>query len=88
MNTAFLENITDRKELLREDSGIINKFLLENNLKQIEDIQNFLMSDNPVMLMNGFLGTGKGQVANFALSLLKQDVIVLKYIGDISLNSG
>ena len=79
MNTAFLENITDRKELLREDSGIINKFLLENNLKQIEDIQNFLMSDNPVMLMNGFLGTGKGQVANFALSLLKQDVIVLKY---------
>lgn len=79
MNTAFLENITDRKELLRDDSGIINKFLLENNLKQIEDIQNFLMSENPVMLMNGFLGTGKGQVANFALSLLKQDVIVLKY---------
>ena len=79
MNTAFLETITDRKELLRADCGIINKFLLENNLNQIEEIQKFFISDNPVMLINGFLGTGKGQVADYSISLLKSDVIVLKY---------
>lgn len=79
MNRVFLDNIIDRRELLKFDSDKINKFLLENNCKQIEDIQNFLVSDTSLMLVNGFLGTGKGTVVNFACTLLKDDVIVLRY---------
>lgn len=79
MNRGFLDNITDKKDLLKSEDLNINKFFLENNLKQIDEIQKFFLSDTPVMLINGFLGTGKSTVANFALTLLRQDVIVLKY---------
>lgn len=79
MNNVFLDSITDRKDLLKIEALNINKFLLENNLKQIEDIQKFLMSNTPLLLVNGFLGTGKSTVVNFATTLLKEDVIVLKY---------
>ena len=58
MNNVFLDSITDRKDLLKIEALNINKFLLENNLKQIEDIQKFLMSNTPLLLVNGFLGTG------------------------------
>lgn len=79
MNTAFLENITEKKDLLKYEGEIINKFLLENNLNQIENLQKFFVSSKPLMLVNGFLGTGKGQVVDYSLSLLKSDVIVLRY---------
>ena len=79
MNNVFLDSITERKDLLKIEDLNINKFLLENNLKQIEDIQKFLMSNTPLLLVNGFLGTGKSTVVNFATTLLKEDVIVLKY---------
>ena len=39
MNNVFLDSITERKDLLKIEDLNINKFLLENNLKQIEDIQ-------------------------------------------------
>ena len=55
MNNVFLDSITDRKDLLKIEALNINKFLLENNLKQIEDIQKFLMSNTPLLLVNGFL---------------------------------
>ena len=42
MNNVFLDRITDRKDLLKIEALNINKFLLENNLKQIEDIQSGL----------------------------------------------
>lgn len=79
MNSAFLDSISDKKDLLKSDNQNINKFFLENNVKQIEEIQRFFEEDIPVLLLNGFMGTGKSTAAEFSLSMLKNDVIVLKY---------
>lgn len=51
-------------------------FLIENNAKQIDQIAEFLQSKTPLLLVNGFMGTGKNTVVNHALA---SAAIVLKY---------
>lgn len=79
MKYSFIDGITDKKVLLKNDDGRINQFLLENNLNQIQAIQGFLSSENPLLLVNGFMGTGKTRVVDYALSFVSADSIVLKY---------
>lgn len=79
MSAGFINGITDRKELLKNEKGSINQFLLENNISQIESIQSFLCSNVPLLLVNGFMGTGKTRITNYALSFLNQNAIMLKY---------
>lgn len=74
----FIEEVADKKTILKQDIGV-NPFLLENNINQIEKILNFLKSETPLLLVNGFLGTGKVLVVNQALSFLSADTITLKY---------
>lgn len=71
------ENI-DKKTIQKQDLGI-NPFLIENNINRIEQIITFLNSRNKLLLVNGFMGTGKIMVINQALSFLKEDVITLRY---------
>lgn len=72
-----VENI-DKKLILKRDIGI-NPFLIENNADKIEKIVNFLNSQVPLLLVNGFMGTGKVFAVNQALSFLNEDVIKLRY---------
>ncbi len=74
----FIKEIADKKEILKRDIGI-NPILIENNVDKIEEIFAFLNSSIPLLLVNGFMGTGKVHVVNQALSFLKDDVITLKY---------
>lgn len=74
----FIEEITDKKIIQKQDIGI-NPFLIENNIDKIEKILDFLNSHTSTLLVNGFLGTGKVLIVNQALSFLKSDVIILKY---------
>lgn len=74
----FIKEAADKKTIQKQDIGI-NPFLIENNLNQIEKIINFFNSPTPLMLVNGFMGTGKIMVVNQALSFLNEDVITLKY---------
>lgn len=74
----FVKNIVDKKLIQKTDIGI-NPFLIESNLNQIEKIARFLNTPCPLLLVNGFLGTGKVHVVNQALSFLADDVITLKY---------
>ena len=74
----FIAEIADRKTIQKLDIGI-NQFLIENNVSQIEKILNFFKSNNRLLLVNGFMGTGKTMVVNQALSMLNEDVITLKY---------
>lgn len=74
----FIKEIADKKEILKQDIGI-NPILIENNVDKIEEIFAFLNSSIPLLLVNGFMGTGKVHVVNQALSFLKDDVITLKY---------
>lgn len=74
----FITDIEDKKAIQKQDIGI-NQFLIENNISQIEKIINFFKSDKHMLLVNGFMGTGKIYVINQALSFLNEDVIKLKY---------
>ena len=74
----FIKEAVDKKIIQKQDIGI-NQFLIENNLTQIEKIVNFFNSDTPLLLVNGFMGTGKVMVVNQALSFLSEDVITLRY---------
>ena len=74
----FIKKAINKKTIQKQDIGI-NPFLIENNFNQIEKISNFFQSTSPILLVNGFMGTGKVLVVNQALSFLEQDVIVLKY---------
>lgn len=74
----FVSGNIDKKAIPKQDIGI-NPFLIENNTAQIEKIINFFNSQNSLMLVNGFLGTGKIMIVNQALSFLNDNVITLKY---------
>ena len=74
----FIKEAVDKKSILKQDIGI-NPFLIENNFNQIEKISNFLTNPTSILLVNGFMGTGKILVVNQALSFLEPDVITLKY---------
>jgi tetratricopeptide (TPR) repeat protein len=55
----------------------MDEFLLENNKGQIESIAEFLHGSKPLLLVNGFMGTGKKFVVNHSLSDFEG--IVLEY---------
>lgn len=74
----FIKEAVDKKIIQKQDIGI-NQFLIENNLNQIEKIVDFFNFGTPLLLINGFMGTGKVMVVNQALSFLAEDVITLKY---------
>ena len=74
----FITEIADKKSIQKQDIGI-NPFLIENNINQIEKILDFFKSDKPMLLVNGFMGTGKIYVVNQAISFLNENVIKLKY---------
>ena len=74
----FIKEAVDKKIIQKQDIGI-NQYLIENNLPQIEKIVNFFNSDTPLLLVNGFMGTGKVMVVNQALSFLSEDVVTLRY---------
>lgn len=54
----FIADIADKKDILKQDIGI-NPFLIENNVNQIEKLLKFFNSPTPLLLINGFMGTGK-----------------------------
>ena len=78
MNTNYIDNKIDIKEL-KSDSPY-NPYLIANNEKQIDEICEFLQNDKKLMLLNGFAGSGKGEILNYVTSHLKQDVIFIKYM--------
>ena len=74
----FIAEIPDKRTIQKQNSGL-NTFLIENNSEKIEQILQFLKAKTPLLLINGFMGTGKMSVVNHALSFLTDETIVLKY---------
>lgn len=77
MNTDFIDKIITIKDIPKE--GPFEPCLIENNEKQISEICSFLQSDNKLLLVNGFKGTGKTSIVNFVSSFLSEKTLVLKY---------
>jgi len=74
----FTVGIPDKKTIQKCDAEA-NPFLIENNTDKIEKILDFLNSHTPLLLVNGFMGTGKYSVVSYAMTFLKPEVITLKY---------
>ena len=74
----FIKEAPDKKNIQKQDIGI-NQFFIENNIERIEKIINFFKSPMNLLLVNGFMGTGKIYAVNQALSFLNENVITLKY---------
>ena len=73
----FVREVPDKK-FIDKNVGI-DKFLVENNFSKIEKIVNFFNGNDSMLLVNGFMGTGKSLVVNQAFKFLNSDVILLKY---------
>lgn len=67
MDYSFINQEFDQKTLSKNDISGINQFLLENNTKQIENIYDFLKCSSKLLLVNGFLGTGKKSIVHHCL---------------------
>ena len=74
----FITEAVDKKNIQKQNIGI-NQFFIENNLSQIEQIIQFLKSQSKLLLINGFMGTGKILAVNQALSFLNDNVVTLRY---------
>lgn len=75
MEYKFIEKDIDLKNLQKTDE--INPFLLENNFKQVEQICDFFSSDSKLLLLNGFMGTGKTTILSYVINAL--NCITIKY---------
>lgn len=79
MALRFTDENFDIKNLTKTELSGVNQFLLDNNKKQLESLLNFYNSSTPLMLVNGFMGTGKTQIVNHSLKFLGSNVIILEY---------
>ena len=77
MRTDFLETPINIKDVPKECA--IDPCLLENNEKQIGQICEFLQGDKNLMLVNGFKGSGKTLVVDFAVSYMSLGALLLHY---------
>lgn len=78
MKYKFIESSIDKKTILKTESNI-DPFFLENNVNQVEQIINFLQNEKQLLIVSGFLGTGKDTITKEALNYLCGDTIVLSY---------
>lgn len=79
MKYQFLNFFLEKKDLLKQNSEVIDPFVLENNKENLENIYDFYGSEKPILFVNGFMGTGKKQVVNYSLNFLSKEAIVLWY---------
>lgn len=77
MKTDFLEKIITIKDIPKECP--VDLCLLENNEKQIGQICEFLQSDNNLLLVNGFKGSGKTLIVDYILSYINSGALILHY---------
>ncbi len=78
MNTNYIEQKINIKDLTSDSP--YNPYLIGNNEKQIEQICDFLQNDKKLLLLNGFAGSGKGEILNYTASHLNENVVLIKYM--------
>lgn len=78
MKYRFTKEISDKKDLYKNVTEI-DPYLIENNANQIQKIYDFLNTDTPLLLVNGFLGTGKDKIVKHTLSFTNETAIKLYY---------
>lgn len=79
MSENFIKNEINLKDLIKQEPTAKSYYLYENNFKQINEIQDFLKDKTKILLVSGFLGTGKGEILNKVLSYTNNDTLTLEY---------
>ena len=79
MEYTFVNQELDKKLIGNYEISGINRFLLENSTKQIDLMYKFLRNSNPLLLINGFVGTGKTALVEHLLNFVSKEVVVLHY---------
>lgn len=80
MRIDFLEKPIIIKEILKDSKDLLfEPCLIENNEKQIGQICEFLQSDNNLLIVNGFKGTGKSAMVDFVSTYFAENVLTLRY---------
>ena len=79
MKYQFIDDITDRKIFLKQEIDPVSKILAENNNEQFLKMHEFFMYEKFLLLVSGFLGTGKSSVIDYFVDFLKPEAVVLKY---------
>ncbi|MCM1339432.1 MAG: tetratricopeptide repeat protein [Muribaculaceae bacterium] len=79
MRFDFIEKPINTKDIPKEYP--VDFCLVENNERQIEQICEFLLDDkSPLLLVNGFRGSGKSQIINFAINYaISPQTVILNY---------
>lgn len=78
MDTKFLNQKINIKDMTSDFP--YSPYLIGNNEKQIDQICDFLQNDKKLLLINGFAGSGKGEILNCVNSHLNSDVVLIKYM--------
>lgn len=78
MNTNYIEQKINIKDLTSDSP--YNSYLIGNNEKQIGQICDFLQNDKKLLLLNGFAGSGKGEILDYTASHLNENVVLIKYM--------
>lgn len=78
MDNKFLNQKINIKDLSSDFP--YNPYLIGNNEKQIDQICDFLQNDKKLLLLNGFAGSGKGEILNYINSHLNPNVVLIKYM--------
>jgi len=79
MECSFIDSQFYQKLLTNNELSGINRFLLENSTKQLDLLLKFFANDSHLMLVNGFMGTGKTALIDHISMGFVQDCVVLKY---------
>lgn len=79
MEYSFINDITDKKTFLNTSGANIHPLLAENNIDKFVSMKDFFKSDKFMLLVSGYMGTGKSAVVDYFSDFLKSDTIVLKY---------
>lgn len=79
MTYEFLDSKVDLNSIVFPNSEKINPILLKNNASELNKALNFLNSDETLLNIHGFLGTGKRQFINYICDFFNKDVVKLEY---------
>ena len=78
MDNKFLNQKINTKDISSDFP--YNPYLIGNNEKQIDQICDFLQNDKKLLLLNGFAGSGKGEILNYVSSHLNENVVLIRYM--------
>ncbi len=79
MKYEFLNKDIDIENIKLPVSEKINPSLLKNSYAELIKAVDFLSTDEKLLYIHGFLGTGKRQFINYLMDFVNSDVIKLEY---------